>query len=286
MNKKELSEINFSYTKCCGKYYKMFAGLSSELTNIEDETIHLKIKFSPKWTKDPVSTAVQISQSWQSYLKHKNIRLTNYHVTIYFLQKREETGFCFNASVSRAELIEAINRLKKPPTPESELAHITVTGKIEDDFRSWWHDEEYEQFRQQKKDKSSKNLKISQDYRTHSHKDDMEIYYQIKGDISYRRFKKSELYWLEEGEEWNYVGALPVWGHEYWREEWVNEMKSKREKGDKIKITEKTIAELLSKEKSELSNEEIILRVLILKNPNIKIDEPEEILEHIPYFKI
>ena len=93
MDRKIIKEINFKHVKGVDKYYRMFAGLSSEFIDLKDDTLYLKIYISPQWSKNPHTTAKQLASSWfefQPQLAHAK----RYHVTI--IKIDGDTGFAIS----------------------------------------------------------------------------------------------------------------------------------------------------------------------------------------------
>jgi len=67
MEKSIVSTINNRHICSVDKYYRMMAGLSSELTFFNEETLYLRIQTTEMWKKRPGVTARQLAECWRSF---------------------------------------------------------------------------------------------------------------------------------------------------------------------------------------------------------------------------
>ena len=93
MDMEQIKEINYWHVKGVDKYYRMFAGLSSEFIDLLDDTLYLKIHISPQWNINPHITAKKLAVSWVKN-NPQLTRVKRYHVTIINIDG--ETGFAIN----------------------------------------------------------------------------------------------------------------------------------------------------------------------------------------------
>jgi ATP-dependent protease HslVU (ClpYQ) peptidase subunit len=106
------AELNEDHCRRVDKFYRQFAGLSSEIISFNTLTIELEIKISKRWKKDPTTTAVQIAKDWRSY-HDCLITARFYKVTLVFLNPDQETGGVLSSSQNqdRSSLVQEIQNL-------------------------------------------------------------------------------------------------------------------------------------------------------------------------------
>lgn len=141
MTPSEIQRLVEFHVRNVDKFYRMFSGLSSELTDYIDQTVYLKIKMNCKWLKSPYVTAVQLVKDW---VHNKELRdAKNYVVKIYFMEKHEQTGINFNANTDLNSLNTILyNFQNQKETPVTELSFVEIRGKVSEDFRfNWLHEE-------------------------------------------------------------------------------------------------------------------------------------------------
>lgn len=67
LSDKDVTKIRNKHVYNIDKLYRMFGGLSSELTAVKDGILYLEITVSPRWTKTMLKTATQLLNCWKKY---------------------------------------------------------------------------------------------------------------------------------------------------------------------------------------------------------------------------
>lgn len=130
MEKELINKIAHHHTMVADKFYRMFAGLSSDLDDYTDSTIYITIRKNSKWPKDNIVTAKQIAGDWRDF----NDELKDaekYHVTI--IDNDTPTGFVLskddmNDSTKVAAVVNAIKDIPKISAYKDESAGVVITG--------------------------------------------------------------------------------------------------------------------------------------------------------------
>ena len=65
LSSKQVSEINNYYINNFDKNFRKYAGLSSELVKVKNNTIFLRIDISSQWERSPIRTAIQFLNGWR-----------------------------------------------------------------------------------------------------------------------------------------------------------------------------------------------------------------------------
>ena len=127
MEKELIKKIVDYHVYHVDKLYRKFAGLQSEMTDYDDETIYLHIKTSSRWGKDNKVTARQLAVDWRNVNKElKDAK--RYHVTIF--KNETPTGISVNTNnLSNVESIQAFVDAIKNIQPMAELQH-TLKGEV------------------------------------------------------------------------------------------------------------------------------------------------------------
>lgn len=128
MNKKLLKKINHKHIHSVDKFYRMYGGLSSSLTDYKDETIYLAIHISPRWNKDASTTAQQLAECWKT-CNTELFAAKYYCVHIYSING--DTGFVtsFNTPPNDKVLKEQIRQFNRGNQELHELKNgIMVKG--------------------------------------------------------------------------------------------------------------------------------------------------------------
>jgi hypothetical protein len=129
MDKEVLEKINYEHVRKVDKFYRMFGGLSSSLTDYKHETIYLTIHISSRWNKDASTTAQKLAKCW----KESNTELfaaKYYCVQIYSLNG--DTGFVTSCPLPNNKLLnELISQFKQGIEELHELKNgIMVKGNF------------------------------------------------------------------------------------------------------------------------------------------------------------
>jgi len=90
MTESVLNELVYRHIKGVDKWYRLYMGLESKLTNFENDSLFLTIKINPKWKKDFPTTARQIANDWRRF-NPELYKARSYAVTI--IQISYQTGF-------------------------------------------------------------------------------------------------------------------------------------------------------------------------------------------------
>lgn len=128
----DIDAINLSHAHRIDKWFRMYAGLSSELMSYESGVIELEIRKSAKWTRSHEATARQFADTW----KRSNQELSEAVAFLVHLYDRKvPPGFIQPASSAstkegRAALAETIKRIVEAPVEDIMLA--TVRGRFDD----------------------------------------------------------------------------------------------------------------------------------------------------------
>ena len=67
MEKELIDIISNRHIRSYDKWYRMCAGLSSDLIDLDDGVLYLTIYKSNVWKKDDIVTARQFANEWKSY---------------------------------------------------------------------------------------------------------------------------------------------------------------------------------------------------------------------------
>jgi hypothetical protein len=120
-NKDNLKAINTRHMHAIDKMYRMFAGLSSHLLAYEEGTLTLQVHHSKRWTKDPLTTAKQLAESWFFH----NPEFKDAHTySVYVHSSTYETGFFFTPAKRKdndslfTELSKAIAKMPREREPD------------------------------------------------------------------------------------------------------------------------------------------------------------------------
>lgn len=134
MEKELIKKIAHHHTMVADKFYRMFAGLSSDLDDYTDSTIFITIHKNRRWPKDNIVTAKQIAGDWRDF----NDELKDaekYHVTI--IDNDAPTGFVLSKedlddkSKVRA-VVNAIKDTMEKAALKDEPAGVVITGYFND----------------------------------------------------------------------------------------------------------------------------------------------------------
>jgi hypothetical protein len=134
MDKQTLSRISDHHIRTRDKFYRMYAGLSSDIDDYADSTIYITIRKNTIWPKDDETTAKQIAGDWRT--NSEVLRgAKKYHVSI--INSDAPTGFVFNhnASDDSATVKAAIEALKNIPSMDDlkkESGVVVITGYFDD----------------------------------------------------------------------------------------------------------------------------------------------------------
>lgn len=66
LSDEEVEEIGDKHVRSVDKFYRMFSGLSSELTGVKNGILYLEITISPRWNKTIPQTVAQLITSWKT----------------------------------------------------------------------------------------------------------------------------------------------------------------------------------------------------------------------------
>jgi hypothetical protein len=133
MDKQTLRRISDHHIGTVDKFYRMYAGLSSDIDDYADSTIYITIRKNSIWPKDNETTAKQIAGDWRKYSEALR-QAKKYHVAI--INSDAPTGFVFNHNASDDSAIEAaIEALKNIPPMDDlkkECRVVVITGYFDD----------------------------------------------------------------------------------------------------------------------------------------------------------
>ena len=137
-SKEELSAINSRHAHAVDKLYRMFAGLSSHLLSYEEGVITLQIHHSPRWPKDPLTTAKQLARCWFQF--NKELRDAHSY-TVYIHPMDQETGAVVSVykkdrKTLAAELYEASAKMGEERQPD-RVGEVFV-GEVADLRSGGW----------------------------------------------------------------------------------------------------------------------------------------------------
>lgn len=135
MDQSQIKEISNRWLHAVGKYYLMFANLASRLRAFDGETVFLTVFVRKGWRKDPVSTAIDLANSWVRY-NPELMTAKRYVVEL-------EIDEAFKAppiepSVFRplmaykteaSKVVDLVNPLE--PTNVEQKAKLTISGSLE-----------------------------------------------------------------------------------------------------------------------------------------------------------
>ncbi len=129
----DYQKINDYYIRNVDKFYRMHGGLSSCLLSYENETIELNIEISGRWTKDPRTTSIQISESWRSHcIELRNAK--KYKVHLSYLSPVCDTGAVVSVPEDEDELDKLLEQLVKNLTNDRPPIYtVILEGLIDDD---------------------------------------------------------------------------------------------------------------------------------------------------------
>ncbi len=129
MTKSDLEKLVYKHIKQVDKWYRLYMGLESVLTDYKNDTLFIKIKINPNWKKDYVTTASQLASDWRRFnpelynAKYYNTKIT--HI-------KGVTGIVLspNEVDNHNELEQLINNLKKRDSEEENttLQEIEISG--------------------------------------------------------------------------------------------------------------------------------------------------------------
>ena len=136
----DISAINSYHIHNVDKHYRMFAGLSSQLLDFQNDTLYLEISISRRWAKDVWTTAIQIANDWKKV--NKELASARYYqVTIQFLDTKYETGGAVaTANQSDHEIATRIYHIMKATEAAQKEQHqkIVLTGSIDEPINHHW----------------------------------------------------------------------------------------------------------------------------------------------------
>jgi len=127
----DIQAISQSHVRRFDKWYRMCAGLSSDLVSYESGVIELEIRKSARWPKSPLVTARQLAEDW----RRANPGLSDaVAFLVHIYEQRTDPGFLVpSRSVQGREGVEAIAKKIRETmkAPSADVLLATVRGRFD-----------------------------------------------------------------------------------------------------------------------------------------------------------
>jgi hypothetical protein len=124
MTKKEVSAINDYYIRNMDKFWRMYAGVSSQLLFYRDGILYIEIQNSEKNILSTFNTAVAFANRWRDY----NDELKNAQgFVVVFKKINRETGFALSTNEGKDALVKQLTASMTQlyqQNDKAELSHI------------------------------------------------------------------------------------------------------------------------------------------------------------------
>ena len=116
LSKQKVSEINSKHLHSVDKFYRMHAGVGSELLSVENDTLVLEINVNDQWlTKKTLEqTSQQFLNSWKQNIKE--LQKCKYYIVL--INKSSPLGFTVDSKTTKEEIA---SQLKKFNSKESKI---------------------------------------------------------------------------------------------------------------------------------------------------------------------
>ena len=113
---KEVSKINTKHIHSVDKFFRMHAGIGSDLLSVKDDTMVLEINVNDKWlTKKTLEqTSIQFLNDWKKY--NDVLQKCKYYVV--YIYKTSPLGFTISPNATEEEIAL---KLKKFNSRESKI---------------------------------------------------------------------------------------------------------------------------------------------------------------------
>lgn len=127
ISEKKLKEINHWHAKTTDKWYRMYAGVSTDLINYKDDVAHIKVKNTESRLKSDEALSTKVIEAWKSTLKRELPDTKGFVVDIYKTNKPTGFSIPFNAVMNEGAAQNLIDGMKV----EEELTLVgTFSGSI------------------------------------------------------------------------------------------------------------------------------------------------------------
>lgn len=129
LSQKEVAEIADRHVKGTDKWYRMFAGMSSDLERYENGVIYLKIENTEKREPSNITTAKKMVNSWASGNKELS-QAKGFVVSFY---RTESTGFVLDNKdlQDKAKIVAEVNKLKSSVKQKKHTLINIFSGLLE-----------------------------------------------------------------------------------------------------------------------------------------------------------
>lgn len=133
MTKSDLDKLVYNHIKQVDKWYRLYMGLESVLTEFKNDTLYIKIKINPTWKKDHVTTARQLANDWRRF-NPELFDAKNYNVKIRDVKRITGIVLSANQVDNHSDLNELINNLKRSDSePTNTSIHeIEISGVFDE----------------------------------------------------------------------------------------------------------------------------------------------------------
>ena len=102
LSKQEVSEINSKHLHSVDKFYRMHAGVGSQLLSVKNDTLVLEITINDQWlTKKTLEqTSIQFLNDWKEHIKE--LQKCKYYIV--YINKSSPLGFTIDLNTTKEEI--------------------------------------------------------------------------------------------------------------------------------------------------------------------------------------
>lgn len=126
----DIHTISQRHVRGIDKFYRMYAGLSSELLSYESGVIELEIRRSARWPKPPEETAAQLAECWRG---HNEELADAVAFLVHIYERKTDPGFFLPTDSLKGAEGAAIlaKKIRETVNVPADILIATVRGRFD-----------------------------------------------------------------------------------------------------------------------------------------------------------